>query len=109
MSRRLLRDGNEGESSVNGVHIFSGNTSQIVEGGCYQPSATPDFKSPPKLQPASRRWIAVAFLGHRRICNVEVFIEKVAEPTPHGRRPVLTPAEIAPEQQHFFLRAASQR
>jgi hypothetical protein len=62
MSRRLLRDRNEGESSVNGVHIFSGNTSQIVEGGCYQPSWTPDFKSPPNLQPASRRWIAVAFL-----------------------------------------------
>jgi hypothetical protein len=62
MSRRLLRDGNEGESSVNGVHIFSANTSQMVEGGCYQPSWTPGFKSPPKLQTASRRWIAVAFL-----------------------------------------------
>jgi hypothetical protein len=63
MSRRLLRDGNEGESSVNGVHIFSANTSQIVEGGCYPPSwRSPNFKSPPNLQPASRRWIAVAFL-----------------------------------------------
>jgi hypothetical protein len=63
MSRRLLRDGNEGESSVNGVHISSTNTAQIVEGGCYFPSErSPNFKSPPNLQPASRRWIAVAFL-----------------------------------------------
>src|SRR5215475_9029407 len=66
MSRRLLREGNEGESSLNGVHILSANTSQIVQGGCYgppsPPSWSPNFKSPPNLQPASRRWIAVALL-----------------------------------------------
>jgi len=32
MSRRLLRERNEGESSVNPLHILYGNTSQIVEG-----------------------------------------------------------------------------
>jgi len=66
MSRRLLREGNEGESSLNGEQIFSPNVSQIVEGGCYGPPSPPswstNFKSPPNLQPASRRWIAVAFL-----------------------------------------------
>jgi len=66
MSRRLLREGNEGESSLNGAQILSPNVSQIVEGGCYgppsPPSWSPNFKSPPNLQPASRRWIAVALL-----------------------------------------------
>jgi len=66
MSRRLLREGNEGESSLNGEQTFSPNVSQIVEGGCYgppsPPSWSPNFKSPPNLQPASRRWIAVALL-----------------------------------------------
>ena len=66
MRRRLLREGNEGESSLNGAQILSQNVAQIVEGGCYAPpsppSWSPNFKSPPNLQPASRRWIAVALL-----------------------------------------------
>jgi hypothetical protein len=63
MNNRLLRDGREGERS-NPVHIFSANTSQIVEGGCYGPPSwrPPNFKSLPNLRPASRRWVAVAFL-----------------------------------------------
>ena len=66
MSHRLLREGNEGESSLNGVQNFSANASQIVAGGCYGPpslpSWPPNFKSPPNLQRASRRWIVVALL-----------------------------------------------
>jgi hypothetical protein len=65
MGRRLLREANEGESSVKAVDIPFSNTSQIVEGGCYHgPSSwgSPNFKSPPNLKPASRRWIVVAFL-----------------------------------------------
>jgi hypothetical protein len=65
MSHRLLREGNEGESSVNAVDIPFSNASQIVEGGCYDgPSSweSAKFKSPANLQPEPRRWIAIAAL-----------------------------------------------
>jgi hypothetical protein len=68
MSHRLLRDGNEGESSVNTVAVPFSNTAQIVEGGCYHGSPLPEprppnFKSPPNLKPAPRWWIVVAIIA----------------------------------------------
>ena len=66
MSRRLLREENEARSSVNADHIPVANAVQIVGGGCYHgPSSwePPNFKSPPNLQPASRRWIVIAILA----------------------------------------------
>jgi|RhiMetdeSRZDD1v2_1073273.scaffolds.fasta_scaffold394558_3 hypothetical protein len=53
MSRRLLRNVNEGESAVNALDLPFSTTSQIVEGGCYDPSSwgSAKFKSAPNLQP----------------------------------------------------------
>jgi len=61
-----LREGNEGESSVNADHIPVANASQIVPGGCYHgPSSwePPNFKSSPNLPLASRRWIVIPILA----------------------------------------------
>jgi hypothetical protein len=68
MSSGLLQKVNEGESSVKAVDIPFSNTSQIVEGGCYHFSPLPEprppnFKSPPNLKPAPRRWIVVAVIA----------------------------------------------
>jgi hypothetical protein len=67
MSGRLLRDGNQDESSVNPLEIVFIKTPQIIEGGCYQPAREPpSFKSPPNLEPVPRRWfvlVALALIG----------------------------------------------
>jgi hypothetical protein len=64
MRGRGLRDGSAGESPVNAVDIFFSDAPQIVEGGCCSPDwGSSNFKSRPNLQPAPRRWIAVAALA----------------------------------------------
>ena len=68
MTLRLLREGNEGESSVKAVDIPFSNSPQIVEGGCYHGSPLPEprppnFKSSQNLKPASRLWVVVAVIG----------------------------------------------
>jgi len=63
MSGRLLRDGNQDESSVNPGEIVFIDTPQIVAGGCYQPAGEPpSFKSPPNREPVPPHWIVVAAL-----------------------------------------------
>jgi hypothetical protein len=58
-------------------------------------------KSPACIAPLDCRRFPSAG-GRRRICNAEVFIEKVAEPTPHGRRPVLTPGRDSARAAALF-------
>jgi len=53
MSHRLLREANEGESSVNTVAVPFSNAGQIVEGGCYHGSPLRPMKS-------SFSWMLVA-------------------------------------------------
>jgi hypothetical protein len=63
--RRLSREVNNVENSVNIVDSPFSTTSQIVGGGCYDPSlwGSAKFKSPANLKPISRRWIAIAALA----------------------------------------------
>ena len=65
MSRRLLREGNQDEGSVNPGEIVLIEAPQIIEGGCYQPAREPppSFKSPPNLEPEPPRWIVLVALA----------------------------------------------
>jgi len=65
MSRRLLREGNQDEGSVNPGEIVLIEAPQIIEGGCYQPAREPppNFKSPLNLETVPPRWIVVAALA----------------------------------------------